>query len=248
MTTTKLALISDIHGNLFALEAALNDINRQKVSNIICLGDVAAFGPQSTEVLARLQELNCPIVMGNTDEWLLDPTPHPYRNEDSPKITAVETWAAEQLTEADKTFIRTFQPTIFQQLTDSISLLCFHGSPRSNTEAIHSTSTEEELAEAFAGNTATIMACGHTHTPILRRYQQSIIINPGSVGLPYEFRSNGTDIRNPAWAEYAMINIEDSQPKITFHRVSYDIHPLIEAVYQSSMPHAEWWVQDWDPD
>jgi len=91
------------------------------------------------------------------------------------------------------------------------------------------------------------MACGHTHTPILRRYQQSIIINPGSVGLPFELKPNGTDIRNPPWAEYAIIYIQDSQPNIAFHRVQYDIRPLIEVAHQSGMPYAEWWAQDWKP-
>lgn len=243
----KLALISDIHGNLFALEAALKAIQAQDISQIICLGDVAAFGPQPREVLARLRELNCPIVMGNTDEWLLDPIPHPVRDEDSHKFTAVETWAAHQLTEADKSFIRTFQPTIFRQLTGSVSLLCFHGSPRSYNEAIRATSSEEELADAFQDQMATIMACGHTHTPIFRRYRQSIIINPGSIGLPFEFKPGSTDIRNPPWAEYAIISIEDSQSAIAFQRVQYDIRPLIEVAYQSGMPFAEWWAEDWEP-
>lgn len=242
----KIALLSDIHGNLFALEAALADIAKQNVGRIICLGDVAAFGPQPREVLVRLHELGCPVVMGNTDEWLLNPKPHPYRDEDTDKVTDVEMWAAQKLTEADKTFIRTFQPTIRKQLSETVDLLCFHGSPRSNTEAIRSTSTEEELAEAFDGRSAAIMACGHTHTPILRRYQQSIIINPGSVGLPYEFKPNGTDIRNSPWAEYAIIHMDDLQPSITFHRAAYDVRPLIELAHQCGMPHAGWWTQDWE--
>ncbi len=244
----KLALISDIHGNRFALDAALAAIEKQAVDQIICLGDVAAFGPQPRQVLARLREINCPIVMGNTDEWLLDPQPHPYRDEDTDKVTAVETWAAEQLTESDITFIRSFQPTIHQQLSKTVTLLCFHGSPRSNTEVIRAETAEDKLAEAFNEETATIMAGGHTHTPIFRRYQQSIIINPGSVGLPFESKANSTDIRNPPWAEYAIIHIEDSQPNITFRRVKYDIRPLIEAAYQCGMPFAEWWTQDWEPE
>jgi len=244
----KLALISDIHGNLLALEAALAALARQNVDHIICLGDVAAFGPQPREVLALLREINCPIVMGNTDEWLLDPHPHPVRDEDSPKVTAVEMWAAEQLTEADKRFIESFQPTIPHQLSETISLLCFHGSPRSNTEIIRAETAEDLLAEALNNETATILAGGHTHTQLLRRYKDSFVINPGSVGLPWEYRRGSTDVRNPPWAEYAIIQAEDSQPNITFYRVHYDIKALIETAYQSGMPHAEWWVQDWEPD
>lgn len=242
----RLALLSDIHGNLFALEAALAAVNEQAVDQLICLGDVAAFGPQPRQVLARLQSLNCPIVMGNTDEWLLDPKPHPVRDEDSHKVTAVEMWAAEQLTTADLAFIRTFKPTIQQQLNENIDLLCFHGSPRSNTEIIRDTTPEPQLAEALNGQTATIMAGGHTHTQLLRRYQQSYIINPGSIGLPYEYKSNSTNVQNPPWAEYAIINLEGSKLDISLHRAQYDIRPLLAVVRQSGMPYADWWIQDWE--
>jgi predicted phosphodiesterase len=67
----RLALISDIHGNLVALEAVLAEIAQQNIAHdsqhILCLGDVAAFGPQPLQVLARLQTIGCPVVMGNTD-------------------------------------------------------------------------------------------------------------------------------------------------------------------------------------
>ncbi len=244
----KLALISDIHGNLFALNAALNAIQNQNIDQIICLGDIAAFGPQPRQVIARLQEINCPIIMGNTDEWLLNPKPHPIRDDDSPKITAVDMWVANQLTTADKSFIQTFQPTIRQQLNERISLLCFHGSPRSNTELIHATTAEDKLTEALNGETATIMAGGHTHTQLIRRHQQSYIINPGSIGLPYEYKTDSTDVRTPPWAEYAIITVEKDKLNITLNHIRYDIRPLIKVAHQSRMPYADWWTQDWETD
>jgi putative phosphoesterase len=244
----RLALISDIHGNLFALEAALTAIRENDVNDIICLGDVAAFGPQPRQVLARLREIDCPIIMGNTDEWLLNPKPHPVRDEDSHKFTAVEMWAAEQLTTADKAFIQTFQPTIQQQLNETVSLLCFHGSPRSNTEIIRATTAEERLAEALDGQSATIMAGGHTHTQLLRRYQQSYVINPGSIGLPYEYKTDSASVRTPPWAEYAIIELENNKLAISLHHVRYDVRPVIEVARQSGMPYANWWTQDWETD
>ena len=69
----KLAIFSDIHGHLVALEAVLADVAREGCEQMVCLGDVAANGPQPREVIARLRELNIPIVQGNTDEWLLNP-------------------------------------------------------------------------------------------------------------------------------------------------------------------------------
>jgi predicted phosphodiesterase len=233
---------------LFALDAVLTALAGQNIGRIICLGDVAAFGPQPREVLARLQEIGCPIVMGNTDEWLLDPKPHPVRDEDSHRVTGIEMWAAEQLTPADKAFIRTFQPTVQQDLSEIISLLCFHGSPRSNTEILKATTPDEEVTAAFEGVNATILAGGHTHTPMLRRFNQSYLINPGSVGLPWENKKESNEIRNPPWAEYAVIHIEDSYPTITFHHIRYDVRSLVDVAHQCGMPYAEWWTQDWETD
>ena len=69
----QIALISDIHGNYTALEAALADIDRRHVDAIICLGDVATIGPQPRQVLDKLKELGCPCILGNHESALLEP-------------------------------------------------------------------------------------------------------------------------------------------------------------------------------
>ena len=69
----KLALISDMHGNLPAFEAVVEDVQLQGITQFLCLGDVANFGPQPKETLGYLQTLACPVVMGNTDDSLLKP-------------------------------------------------------------------------------------------------------------------------------------------------------------------------------
>ncbi|MBI3286567.1 MAG: metallophosphoesterase family protein [Chloroflexi bacterium] len=78
----RVAIFSDIHGNLVALEAILAEIERERVDQMICLGDVAATGPQPAETLHRLRELNCPVVMGNTDARFLNPQPFEATVED----------------------------------------------------------------------------------------------------------------------------------------------------------------------
>ena len=75
----RLALISDIHGNLPAFDAVLAHISGRNISQIVCLGDVMASGPQPREALARLKALACPVVMGNTDAWMLTPPLTPFR-------------------------------------------------------------------------------------------------------------------------------------------------------------------------
>ena len=106
MGTMRVALISDIHGNLTALEAVLAELADEPVDQIVCLGDVAIFGPQPREALARVRELACPVVMGNTDAWALSPTPHPVRDEETRFFNAVELWGAAELTDADRVVIR----------------------------------------------------------------------------------------------------------------------------------------------
>ena len=76
----RIAIISDIHGNLVALEAALNDLKTEHMDRIVCLGDVVSGGPQPGEVVAHLKTLNGPVVMGNMDTWCLNP--HPGRRKE----------------------------------------------------------------------------------------------------------------------------------------------------------------------
>ena len=70
----RVGFISDIHGNLFALDAVLADLEHHDVDRIVCLGDIC-FGPQAHECLARVKELGCPVVLGNWDSWSIDGFP-----------------------------------------------------------------------------------------------------------------------------------------------------------------------------
>ncbi len=237
-----LAVMADVHGNLAALKAVLADAERVGANELVCLGDVASFGPQPRETLRRVQSLGCPVVMGNADWELLDaPTLETLK---APDMTSfdIASWCAEQLTEEDKAFIRTFQKTVRLEL-DGLPILCFHGSPNSYNDEIVATTSDETLTEFFEER-APLMFGGHTHTQLLRRYQDLMFINPGSVGLPFELLVDGS-ARNPAWAEYALLEVVQGQPSVTFRRVPYDVQPLLEAAKTSGMPHAEMWSADW---
>lgn len=239
-----LAVISDVHGNLSALEAVLRDVEAAGVDALVCLGDVASFGPQPREALRCVQALGCPVVMGNTDNGLLQSHTLGLKSTKLQGIFAgIEHWCAEQLTEGDRAFIRTFQPTVSLKL-DSLRLLCFHGSPGSYNDVIVATTPDERLEELLAGWDAAVMLGGHSHVQLLRRFQNITFVNPGSVGSLYELLPNG-EARSPAWAEYALVEVVRGQPSITFRRVPYDVRPLLETTEKSGMPHAAWWSADW---
>ena len=233
----QIGIISDIHGNLVALESVLTDLATEHIDHVVCLGDVATDGPQPREVIARLRELNCSIVMGNMDAWLLCPRPRKVRNDRSRRITEIQLWGASQLSPDDLDYLRAFPRTVDLSLdmpTDATDLLCFHGSPTSSEEGILSTISDEELERVLSGYQATVMAGGHTHTQMLRRNGDTTILNPGSAGAP----------RHPPWAEYAVVQWQNSSLRIELRRTLLDVDSVIEAALSSNMPHVDWWIQD----
>jgi predicted phosphodiesterase len=244
----RVALIADIHGNAVALDAALADIARAGSDRIICLGDVAALGPQPREVIGRLRTLGRPNVMGNADAELLDPSPADAEDETSRHFQEINLWSAALLAPADKEFLRGFQPTVSQPLEGGATLLCFHGSPRSYDEIIEATTPGSNLDEMLAGYPAQVYAGGHTHIQLLRRHKDALILNTGSIGLPMNpVPPPVAGVRNPGWAEYALITSEGPDLSITLRRVPYDVEALVEAARRSGMPHVEEWAADWVP-
>ena len=240
-----MALISDIHGNLPALEAVLAGIERGRIDDIVCLGDLAVFGPQPAEVVRRLRGLDLHKVMGNTDAWLLSPRPHPYRDEDTGRVSDVELWGAAQLEAADIDFVRSFPRMVELDLGNDVTLLAFHGSPRSDRDLILSTTPEDELKDMLAGQCASIMAGGHSHRQLLRRCGEAILVNPGSVGQAFETDPVAGESRLCPWAEYAVVSLVQNELRVEFRRVPFDLEALLRLARARKMPHCEWWTGLW---
>lgn len=242
-----LALLADVHGNLTALDAALADMAQFGPSGVLCLGDVASFGPQPRETLRRLRALNPRMVMGNTDASLLAPrnlTDVEAPNADTAVILDIEAWSAAQLEADDLAYVRTFAPTLGLELA-GLSLLAYHGSPRSYDDPIRASTPDELLDGYFSGEAADLYLGGHTHEPFVRRYYSSLLLNPGSVGLSFVIRE-GKALNHPV-AEYALLDVKEGQPNLQFRRVPYDLSALVAAVKGSAMPHQERWLADFRP-
>jgi putative phosphoesterase len=238
----RLALISDIHGECFALDQVLQDIRQQGIEQIVCLGDALQGGSQPAETLARLRELNCPVVMGNADAWLLTGQNTSAGEEPSEQQRAVRDWSLAHLSESDLDFIQHFRPTIEIPLEAGKTLLCFHGSPRSFDEIILP-DTPNEVVRAFLSRyDATLFAGGHTHTQQMRRLGHAWFINPGSVSLPYNWeRSDFAHgrMRVDPWADYAIVTSEGATLGITFRHVPFDVEELARMIRASGRPYAE---------
>jgi predicted phosphodiesterase len=246
MAVEQIGIFSDIHGNAVAFEAVLAALRAEGVERFVCLGDVAATGPQPREVIQRLRDLGCPVVMGNTDDHLLAPIEPESGDEDLIRIRELDHWGAEQLTSDERAFLASFAPTVTLPLANGGSLLCYHGTPRSFNDLLLPTTPTDEVNEALDGVTATVLAGGHTHQQMLRRHRDMLILNPGSVGLPVDRVPFSTQARNPPWAEFAVLTSgDDGSIGIALRRVPFDVAAHLAAVRASGMPHAEWYASDW---
>jgi predicted phosphodiesterase len=234
-TTVKIALISDLHGNEVALEAVMHSIRQAGVDRIICLGDVATLGPRPGFVIQMLRDLGCPCILGNHDEFLLDPDLiHTYT--EAPVIVDAVDWCRSQLSEAELAFLRGFQPHLEIPLDDRSTLFLFHGSPRSHMEDILATTPSDELDRLLSGHSAPVMAGGHTHIQMLRQHRGMLLVNPGSVGLPFKEYVAGRPPTLLHHAEYAMVETAGGRVGVTLHRVPLDKRALRDTVRSSDNP------------
>jgi putative phosphoesterase len=241
----RIALISDIHGNLTALETALVDIARLGADKIVCLGDVAPEGPQPIAVIHRLRDLSIPVVKGNTDDWLLNPKPKKAKDAAERRKIEMGLWTMAQMTATERALMEEYAMTLSFDL-DGLSLLCYHGSPRSCEHRIRPITPARQLEKHFRGHNERLLAGGHTHEAMVRRFGESIILNPGSVGAPViESKTSSKDMYLPTWAEYALVETGGRDLNITLRRVPYPLADLAAAVHASGMPHADHYLADW---
>jgi putative phosphoesterase len=246
----RFAIISDIHGNLVALKLVLSDLRRRRIKKIFCLGDVAADGPQPNEAIELLQSLALPCVMGNTDEALARNVPPPVEEweqlpeEEKRRFLQLDQWTRARLNKSNVNYLSTLTPTVMFSPENGLSLLCYHGSPKSNREEIEATTPDEELNNSFRGYDADIFAGGHTHRQMFRRFQRSVIVNPGSVGLPFRVDASGR-LRHPTQAEYAIVNVVERSFGLELLSIPYIKTDLVAAVRGSGLPNQNWWLSDW---
>lgn len=236
------AVLSDIHGNLAALEAVLEELENEDVDEIVCLGDVA-LGPEPPATLARVRDLGCPVVMGNWDAWVLEGFPS---NQVDPWKRFFEQgeWWAGQLSAQDRDFMRTFVPRIELE-TGGVGVLCFHGSPGSYDDVILATTPHDQLMQMLAGFDQPLMLAGHTHVQLARVVEGTLVVNPGSVGLPFRGIPFGGLQPISPWAEYGLVRIEDGRISVDLRRTAYDVDEMLRRTIESGVPYAEWWADTW---
>jgi predicted phosphodiesterase len=242
----RIGLISDIHGNLPALEAVLEGLEREGVDRYVCLGDVAV-GPWPSATVKRVRELGCETILGNWDAWMIDGVPPCGESEVCRKLLEMGTFWAEQLDADDLDYLRGFEPMLRLDVGGGKRLLFFHGSPRSYNEPILAATPTEELEHMLGGLEAPIMVAGHTHVQMARRLPFALLVNPGSVGLPF-LEWPVAAARVCRWAEYGVLDYDgDGKVDVQLRRTPYDAEAFIRYALESGVPHADWWTSSWEP-
>ncbi len=178
------AVLSDIHGVLPALDAVLAEPLVRAAERIVLTGDIAA-GPQPVQVLDRLLELADRVVWvrGNADRELVDLAAGRSLDVHDP----ISEWAARQLTADHLNLLGSLPHPVVLDVDGFGRVLFCHGSPRDDNEVVLVDTRLSRWAEALAGvdTDVTTIVCGHTHMPFVRLAHGRLIVNPGSVGMPY---------------------------------------------------------------
>jgi predicted phosphodiesterase len=238
-----IAIISDIHANVVALDAVMRDLERIEPDHVVCLGDVAATGPTPREVIARLRDRDWSFVRGNCDDNILR-----YATGDESPIVdehdEVDRWCATCLSPEDLEFVASFRPFVSHSAGE-IGLCLYHGSPRSNMDQILPDTPKDDLDRWYRGQQASVFAGGHTHIQMLRRYHEGFAINPGSVGLPFTYTADGRQV-NPSWAEYGIVRVDGPNVAIELRRSPVDKNKITAVAAESGMPHRTWWSSGWE--
>ena len=175
----RIAIVSDIHGNLMALDAVVSDIERQGVDQVWCGGDIGWAGPWASECIARVREYGWPTVRGNADVWI---TGDPQTITDPEKrITFEEIARQHNISEDDARWLANLPIGH----SGPGSLLLVHGTPASPFDAPDADSPAASF-EPFEDQ-AGVTIFGHVHKAFVRRlHNGTLVVNAGSVGLPLD--------------------------------------------------------------
>lgn len=242
----RIAFLSDTHGNYVALKATLADLRNHGTDLMIFLGDATTIGSHPKETLDMLQELECHIhIMGNHDEAVLDPE-RATELQIAPSLHDSLYWTIERMDRSDLEFLRTFQKTCELEINPKYSILCFHGSPLSNTDVLTSTTSAEALDRFFEGQTASLWIGGHTHVQLSRRHGNKLLLNSGSIGNAFKHTFvPGKPPELLPWAEYTILEVNGGTISADLRRVPFDAQEVLRQMSASGNPAAPWWLDQY---
>ena len=230
----RVAIVSDIHGNLSAFEAILGDLRQTSPDLILHGGDLADSGSGPVEIVDRIRDLGWRGVLGNTDQMLFSPESLETFARPLPNLerlwTAIRHMAATTREALGEKRLAWLSALPKQHALESMILL--HAKPEDLWRAPVPDADETELEDAYASMSQPVVVYGHVHRPFLRRIGRSripdrVVANSGSVGQPLDGDRRA-----------AYLLLDDLNP--TIRRVEYDLERELRALSDSKLPHSDW--------
>jgi putative phosphoesterase len=225
---TRIAALSDVHGNLPALEAVLADVARERPDRIVVAGDLVLNGPDPAGVVDALRALvadGTAVIAGNTDVAVADfdfAAAFPWMTDGvADAIVDAAEWAHEALGEERVDWLRGLPSERRVRADDDTLVLVCHGSPGSQTAGFDQDLDPSVTIERVARTDARVIVCGHTHLPEVRDLGWKIIVNDGSAG--YVFDGDPT-------ASWALIDLEDGEVRAEIRRTEFDSLAVANAI------------------
>ncbi len=228
----RVAIISDVHGNLTALNAVMADLRQQKPDIVFHGGDLVTAGCNPAEVIDLIADAGWPGVLGNTDEMLWDDSGLRAMEASAPKLKSLLA-TLEQFAKTTRKLLGERRIAWLRRLPAELrheNLVLLHASPGNVWRAPMDTADDAAFTDTYLSLKARTVVYCHIHRPFVRRVGEMTICNCGSVGSPYD-----GDPR----ASYLMI--DNGMPAI--RRVEYDVEKEVKRLLGSDHPHKEWIAQ-----
>jgi putative phosphoesterase len=215
----RVAALYDVHGNLPALESALEDVDEVGVDLLLSGGDLL-LGPQPAECLELLRARDATFIRGNCDRAVIDGA-----DWGDPWADRIE-WTTGRLSKEQVEFVQAWRETLSLDVDGLGAVLFCHGSPRSDEEIITAITPPKRLDPILDGVLENVIVCGHTHVQFDRMVGDRRLVNAGSIGLPYEGESG--------IAPWALLG-----PDVELRRSRYDVQLSLEALDATGYPDAD---------
>jgi putative phosphoesterase len=221
----RVAALYDIHGNLPALEAVLQDVHRADVDHVVVGGDVLP-GPMPRESLACLLDLDIPVqfIQGNGDRVVLAQMAGAESSEVPERFREVIRWNAQQLHPEDERVIASWPKTLSLEIPGLGEVLFCHATPRNDTEVFTRLTSEDRLLSVFEGVDAPVVICGHSHMQFDRTIGRTRVVNAGSVGMPF----------GEPGAHWLLLG-----PDVQLRHTRYDLASAAERIRDTQYPQAD---------
>ncbi|AOR22327.1 metallophosphoesterase family protein [Clostridium taeniosporum] len=219
----KIAIISDIHGNIYSLIRALQDIDSERVDTIICLGDLVGYGPHPNEVIAMIKRRNILCIQGNYDKSVVDNDYTFIRETETNKFSLP--WTYNELRTQNRYFLSNLPSSISINIQGK-KILFVHGSPSILNQYLFEDA--EDTKNIIETMEEDILVCAHTHIPSVKNFDKKMYINCGSIGKPKIGRPNLT---------YCLLDINEiNEVKTQIKELEYEYPRIVKDMTLLNFP------------